>query len=106
MAGKLLSHVVRVEAAPIQLTLAQGEQHGAASLVAGTLARIETRSLCEGDNKCGNEFVYYPPLIHLAHAMPAFTLEDSFHGPGLNVVWNHIGKRSAFVGSFSLATAS
>ena len=103
MAGKLLSHVVRVEAAPIQLTLATGEQHGAAELVAGNLASIKTRSLCQGDDKCGNEIVYYPPLVHLAHAMPAFTLQDSFLGQGLNVVWNHIGKRSAFVGSFSMA---
>jgi len=106
MAGKLLSHVVRVEAAPIQLTLATGEQHGAARLVAGNLASIKTRSLCQGDDKCGNEIVYYPPLVHLAHAMPAFTLEDSFQGQGLDVVWNHIGKRSAFVGSFSLASVS
>jgi hypothetical protein len=106
MAGKLLNHVVRVEAAPIQLTLAQGEQHGAARLVAGDLARIETRSLCQGDDKCGNEVVYYPPLVQLAHAMPAFTLDDSFQGQGLNVVWNHIGKRSAFVGNFSLPSAS
>jgi len=103
MAGRLLSHVVRVEAAPIQLTLATGEMPGAAELVAGDLASIKTRSLCQGDDKCGNEIVYYPPLVHLAHAMPAFTLEDSFQGQGLNVVWNHIGKRSAFVGSFSLA---
>jgi hypothetical protein len=102
MAGKLLSHVVRVDAAPIQLTFAQGDEHGTARLVAGNLARIETRSLCHGDDICGNEFVYYPPLVQLAHAMPAFTLEDSFQGKGLNVVWNHIGKRSAFVGSFSL----
>ena len=106
MAGELLSHVVRVEAAPIQLTLATGEQHGAAQLVAGNLASIKTRSLCQGDDKCGNEIVYYPPLVHLAHAMPAFTVEDSFHGQGLDVVWNHIGKRSAFVGSFSLASVS
>ena len=106
MAGKLLSHVVRVEAAPIQLTLAKGAQHGAAQLVAGNLASIRTRSLCQGDDKCGNEIVYYPPLVHLAHAMPAFTLEDSFRGQGLDVVWNHIGKRSAFVGSFSLASVS
>jgi len=102
MAGKLLSHVVRVETAPIHLALAQGEEHGTALLVAGNLARIETRSLCHGDEICGNEFVYYPPLVHLAHAMPAFTLEDSFQGKGLDVVWNHMGKRSAFVGSFTL----
>jgi len=102
MAGKLLSHVVRVDTAPIQFAFSQGDQHGAARLEAGQLAHIETRSLCKGDDKCGNEFVYYPPLIKLAHAMPAFTLEDSFQGQGLNVVWNHIGKRSAFVGSFAL----
>ena len=102
MAGKLLSHVVRVETAPIHLAFAQGEDHGTARLVAGNLARIETRSLCHGDDICGNEFVYYPPLVQLAHAMPAFTLEDSFQGKGLDVVWNHRGKRSAFVGSFSL----
>jgi hypothetical protein len=102
MAGKLLSHVVRVETAPIHLALAQGEQHGTARLVAGNLVRIETRSLCHGDDICGNEFVYYPPLIQLTHAMPAFTLEDSFQGKGLDVVWNHMGKRSAFVGSFTL----
>jgi hypothetical protein len=106
MAGRLLSHVVRVETAPIQFAFAQGEHHGAARVAAGRLARIETRSLRQGDRICGNEFVYYPPLIQLAHAMPAFTLEDSFQGQGLNVVWKHIGKRSAFVGSFSLPSAS
>ena len=102
MAGKLLSHVVRVDSAPIQFAFAEGEHHGQASLVAGNLARIETRSLCHGDDICGNEFVYYPPLVQLAHAMPAFTLEDSYQGKGLNVVWNHVGKRSAFVGTFAL----
>jgi hypothetical protein len=102
MTGKLLSHVVRVDAAPILLTIAHGDDHGTARLVAGNLARIETRSLCHGDDICGNEFVYYPPLVQLAHAMPAFTLEDSFQGKGLDVVWNHMGKRSAFVGSFAL----
>jgi len=104
MAGKLLSHVVRVEAAPIQLTFAQGEHHGAALLVAGSLVRIETRSLCQGDDICGNEFVYYPPLVRLTHAMPAFTIEDSFQGKGLDVIWNHMGERSAFVGTFSYAS--
>jgi hypothetical protein len=104
MAGRLLRHIVRVEAAPIQLTSAQGEHQGAALLVAGNLARIETRSLCQGDDICGNEFVYYPPLVQLTHAMPAFTIEDSFQGKGLDVIWNHMGERSAFVGTFSHAS--
>jgi len=100
MAGSLLDHVVRIDTAPIQLTVEEGEHHGMAKMVAGNLARIETRSLCQGDHLCGNEFVYYPPLVTLAHSMPAFTLDDSFQGQGLNVVWNQVGKRSAFVGSF------
>ena len=101
-AGRLLANVVRVESAPIELEIGQGAEHGSAKLVAGRFARIETRSLCAGDDLCGNEFVYYPPLVQVTHAMPAFTLRDSFQGQGLNVVWNHIGKRSAFVGTFSL----
>jgi hypothetical protein len=100
MAGDLLDHVVRVETAPIQMTVEHGDLHGAARLVAGTFAQIETRSLCQGDHLCGNESVYYPPLVALAHSMPAFTLDSSFSGKGLGEVWKNVDKRSAFVGSF------
>ena len=99
-AGSLLDHVVRVESAPIQMTVEHGDLHGAAKLVAGHLAQIETRSLCQGDHLCGNESVYYPPLVALAHSMPAFTLDSSFSGQGLGEVWKNVDKRSAFVGSF------
>jgi hypothetical protein len=101
-AGRLLDHVVLMENAPIKLEIAPGDHHASARLIAGNFARIETRSLCAGDHICGNEFVYYPPLVQLAHAMPAFTLRDSYQGQGLGVVWTHIDKRSAFVGSFTL----
>jgi len=100
MAGSLLKNVVRVETAPIQMTVEHGDMHGAAKLVAGKFARIETRSLCSGDHICGNESVYYPPLVALAHSMPAFTLDSSFSGQGLGEVWKNVDKRSSFVGSF------
>jgi hypothetical protein len=99
-AGKLTSDVVRVEAAPIAMEM--GAEHGSLKMQAGNLAAIETRSLCAGDHICGNEEVAYPPLAKVSHAMPAFTLAESFHGPGLGVEWNRAGSRSAFVGSFSL----
>jgi hypothetical protein len=70
--------------------------------VAGKLARIETRSLCQGDHLCGNEETYYPPLTKVAQAMPAYTLQESFRGQGLGVVWDREDARSAYVGSFSL----
>ena len=94
--------MVRVETASIALEVGEGDNHGSVKMAAGDLARIETRSLCQGDHLCGNEEVYYPPLTKVAHAMPAYTLEESFHGQGLGVVWQREGARSAFVGSFSL----
>jgi hypothetical protein len=100
MAGDLLDHVVRIESAPIEMTVEHGEMHGAAKLVAGNLVQIETRSLCQGDHLCGNETVFYPPLVALAHSMPAFTLDSSYSGPGLGEIWKNVNKRSAFVGSF------
>lgn len=100
-AGKLLSHVVRVETAPISLQVGNGVHHGDAWLKAGNIAVVKTRALCKGDIICGNEETYYPPLIKLTHAMPAFTEEAVFTGRGLGAVWNRRDDRSAFVGSFS-----
>ena len=97
--GALVGNVVRVETAPINLEVIQ---HGTVKMVAGNLARIETRSLCNGDDICGNEEIYYPPLTKIADAMPAYTLEESFQGKGLGMVWSREGARSAFVGTFSL----
>lgn len=101
VAGQLLAHVVRVETAPISLEAGKSD-HGSVKLVAGNLARIETRSLCAHDHICGNEFVYYPPLVKLARSTPAFTLNEAFQGQGLDVSWNRFDKRSAFVGTFTL----
>lgn len=102
MGGKLVANVVRVDVAPISMEVGEGSEHGTVKLVAGNLARIETRSLCSGDHICGNEEVYYPPLTRVAHAMPAFTLEEAFHGKGLGVVWDRADTRSAFIGSFAI----
>lgn len=101
-AGKLLAHVVRVEVAPITMQVGEGQNHGTVKMSAGTLARIQTRSLCMTDMICGNEEVYYPPLTKVAHAMPAYTVDEAFQGKGLNEVWNRADTRSAFVGTFTL----
>ena len=99
MGGKLLANVVRVDSAPIELTAAE---HGSVKLVAGSLARVETRSLCAGDHLCGNEEVYYPPLTRVNGAMPAFALEEAFNGQGLGVVWDRKDTRGAFIATFAL----
>jgi len=99
-AGPLVKDVVRLDTAPIALEMSGG--HGSVKLVAGNLARVRTRSLCQGDHLCGNEEVYYPPLTRVTHAMPAYTLNAAFSGQGLGEVWDRSEARSAFIGSFSL----
>lgn len=100
--GVLLSDVVRVDYAPVDLAFLNNDLHTmAATLTAGSLAKIETRALAEGDQICHNELTWYPPLTALNHAMPAYTLANDFKGTGLNATWSSPSKRSAFVGSFS-----
>ncbi|HLI29676.1 MAG TPA: DUF1326 domain-containing protein, partial [Terriglobia bacterium] len=60
--GLLTKNIVQVDAAPITVAFGSGMNHGQVSVVAGKLARIQTRGLCNGDVICGNEELYYPPL--------------------------------------------
>jgi len=101
MAGDLLSDIVKVDALPIEFTVKDNNLHGAtAKLTAGSLAEIQTRGMTAADDICGNEDVYYPPLNQTDHAMPAYSLENTFTGEGLGETWHSRLKRSAFVGAF------
>ncbi len=102
--GDLLQNVVSTKFAPISFGIKDNNLHTAtATLQAGDLARIETRALADGDQICHNEVTFYPPLNRLEHAMPAYTVADSYKGDGLGTRWSSPGKRGAFVGSFQLA---
>jgi hypothetical protein len=104
MAGDLLNDIVQVDAAPIEFTLKDDNVHGAtAKLTAGSLAEIQTRAMSAADHICGNEDVYYPPLNATDHAMPAYSLENSYTGDGLGETWHSRLKRSSFVGTFHVA---
>jgi len=105
MGGDLLTNVVRTEARPI--TFSSGDMHSRqAKMVAGELAKVETRALEETDKICHNEEVWYNPLTQLDHAMAAYTVEQSYQGKGLNTTWSYPGKRSAYVGTFSTSSPS
>jgi hypothetical protein len=131
LGGELLSSVVGVESAPIELALAppadglagmnagqpqaQHQHHlaaglavpgisGEAHLRAGDWIALDTRAIGSQDHLCGNEEVFYPPLTagrSRVAAVPAVTVAYDFRGPGLGMVWSSPGKRSAFVGSFA-----
>ena len=100
-APDLLTNVVQVKSAPIDLTVENGTIHGgAARLTAGALAEIATRGMTEADHTCGNEDIFYPPLAKLEHAMPAYALENSYKGDGLDETWSVRFRRSSFIGTF------
>jgi hypothetical protein len=103
-AGDLLKKVVKVQYAPVELTVENNDMHhGAARLTAGSLAEIRTRAMTEADHICGNEDIFYPPLTKLDHVMPAYALENAYHGEGLGETWNSRLRRSSFIGTFSVA---
>jgi hypothetical protein len=105
MGGDLLKNVVRTDARPISFST--GDMHSRqAKMVAGELAKVETRALEETDKICHNEAVWYKPLTELQHAMAAYTVEQSYQGKGLNTTWSYPGKRSAYVGTFSVSGPS
>lgn len=97
-AKNLTGDVVRVEKAPITLT--NDHLAGKGIFSAGKLAKIETRKLAKGDCICSNEVTFYPPLTKVDNAHPAYTLNMTFEGKGLNSTWTTINKRSAFMATF------
>jgi hypothetical protein len=100
--GAILSHVMAVEVAPMKFETNVGGHRMASSLTAGTLVRVTTRGLNDGDEFCHNEDVYYPPLAaNLTHSMPAVATESGYHGNHLGMTWTENERRGVFVGTFA-----
>lgn len=95
---KLSDKIVKIESAPISLV--NDHLAGKGTLVAGELARIETRKMSNKDCVCTNEAVFYPPLTKISNSQPAYALKMSFAGEGLENTWELNGARSAFLGTF------
>jgi hypothetical protein len=100
-AGGLIQEVVGVKTAPIQASFATCAKRGCATVKARELVQIATSCLGGKDHICGNEENFYPPLTEVEGAYPAFTDLASFQGDGLGLTWALVGKRSAFLASFS-----
>jgi hypothetical protein len=66
------------------------------------LAEIVTRPLDDGDHKCGNETLAYPPLSKGVDVKPSYTVNNSFRGQGLGTRWDDPNARSSMVGHFAL----
>ena len=97
-AGRGAETVVRVDAAPIEMSLDTLELKG--KLQAGSV-KLTTRKCGEKDCICCNETAYYPPLAQLTHFAPGVAIEGSFTGKGLGGTWSVPGSRSVYMGTFN-----
>lgn len=101
MSKDMLMDVVRIDYRAVSIEVENNDVHKAtAKLQAGELAAIQTRTLTEGDNHCSHEDVWYPPMVAVDHAMPAYTLAHNYTGKDLGTTWSSPEKRSAFVATF------
>jgi hypothetical protein len=97
-APQYTGNVEKVVRAPMEM---QHDYYTAAgSFQAGKFARIETRGLTDGDCVCTNEQVFYQPLTAVDYATPAYSLTQSFTGPGLDSKWEYHNTRSSFLATF------
>ncbi|HTU23736.1 MAG TPA: DUF1326 domain-containing protein [Gemmataceae bacterium] len=100
--GELLRNIVAVRSAAVELNVCNCEKGGCGTLRAGD-ARIETRCLDhKHDTVCGNESAFFPPLSRDVTANPALAAENAFTGKGLNGTWKDSGRRSAYLGTFTV----
>ena len=98
-AGRAGESVVKIDSAPIEMSLNQSELRG--KLKAGKIAQISTRKARPSDCICSNESKYYPPLAKVSNFAAGVTLEGRFSGRGLGTQWSTPGARSAYMGTFA-----
>ncbi len=98
-AGKAGDAVVRIDDAPIALTLDESDLKG--KLTAGTSVQIETRRARLDDCICSNESAYYPPLAKLEGFVPGVTIEGEVSARKIGARWSIPDSRSAYLGTFN-----
>jgi hypothetical protein len=96
--GRAGKEVVRVDTAPISMSLDTGELKG--NLQAGELVKLSTRKAKPGDCICMNEVAFYPPLAKIDRFAAGVSIEAEYKGKGLGTRWSTPGSRSAYMGEF------
>ena len=97
--GKAGKSVVRIDAAPIAMSLDTFDLKG--NLKAGKNVTLQTRKARPSDCICSNESAYYPPLAKVDNFAPGVTIEGEFKGRGLGSRWSTPGDRSAYMATFT-----
>ena len=99
-AGRAAEAAVRVESAPIEMSLDLATLNG--KLNAGKSVKLATRKAKPSDCICTNEVAYYPPLAKMQNFAAGVSTEAEFKGRGLGTRWSMPNSRSAYMGVFDL----
>jgi len=97
--GRAGREIVRVDSAPIQMSLDTAELKG--NLNAGDVVKMTTRKAKPGDCICSNEVQFYPPLAAINRFAAGVAIESEFKGPGLGAIWSTPESRSVYMGEFT-----
>ncbi len=98
-AGRAGQSAVRIDTAPIQMSLDTAELKG--QLAAGNEVELKTRKANPKDCICSNESAYYAPLAKVENFAPGVAMEGKFNGRGLGTRWSIPGSRSAYMATFA-----
>jgi hypothetical protein len=101
--GRAGKEVVRVDAAPITMSLDSAELRG--ELKAGDAVKLTTRKAKPGDCICSNEVQFYPPLATIDRFAAGVAVEAEYSGKALGTTWSMPESRSAYMGEFSYSSA-
>jgi hypothetical protein len=92
----LITHVVRVDVAPVRFATSQTYLEVS---VPDNNIRLTVNKEMKHDPSCG-AMQWFTPFTKLADAALGVAEEHSFEGQGLNTKWSAPNKRSAFFGTF------
>jgi len=96
LSNGLITHVVRVDVAPVKFATSQ--QYVEVSVPDHNI-RLTVNKEMKHDPSCG-AMQWFKPFTKLADAALGVAEEHSFEGQGLNTKWSAPNKRSAFFGTF------
>jgi hypothetical protein len=102
--GRAGREVVRVDAAPITMSLDSVELKG--NLKAGEVVKLTTRKARPGDCICSNEVQFYPPLAAMSRFAAGVAIEAEYRGNGLGAIWSFPESRSVYMGEFNYHAAA
>jgi len=96
--GRAGKEVIRVDAAPITMSLDSVELRG--ELKAGDVVKLTTRKAKPTDCICSNESAFYPPLVAVNRFAAGVSIEAEYNGRALGATWSAPDSRSAYMGEF------